>query len=413
LILTRLGSAEITGRFILALAITAPIILLCNMQLRVIQATDARNYYQFEHYFALRLVTTAAAMLTVLAIASKFGDKRAAALTIILVGVSKGFESLSDVLFGLLQKHERMDRIAASQMLRGGLSLLAMAVLLTLTKSLVVGVIGLAVVAVSVLLGFDARNAGALIGHGGGRVLRPHWERRALLELAKLTLPLGVVSVLISSYATIPRYFLAAHHGEATLGYFAVMASFPAIGATLIEALGQSAIPRLARYYIADRGAYRRLVVRLIAAAVLLGAAAVWVVSRWGAELLGWLFGPDYAAHAAVFPWIMTSGSIVWICSVLGVALTAARYLRAQVLILPAVVAINLSLGWWLIPRYAGYGAAWSLLGGAAVWVLGMGTVLVHAVRRRGAAPGETGSLAAALAVEPGQLTSAVPGLGQ
>ena len=96
MVLAKLGSPERVGQFALGLALTAPVIMLTNLQLRAIQATDARREYRFGHYLALRLATTALSLLVIAGIAC--GYRLETALVILAVGLSKAFESLSDVV---------------------------------------------------------------------------------------------------------------------------------------------------------------------------------------------------------------------------------------------------------------------------------------------------------------------------
>ena len=65
MVLAKLGSPEMVGQFALGLAVTAPVIMFANLQLRGVQATDARREYRFGHYLALRLFTTALAILVI------------------------------------------------------------------------------------------------------------------------------------------------------------------------------------------------------------------------------------------------------------------------------------------------------------------------------------------------------------
>src|SRR5947209_14419504 len=55
-VLAKLGSPELVGRFALGFAVTAPVVMLTNLQLRGVQATDARQEHRFGEYLALRLV---------------------------------------------------------------------------------------------------------------------------------------------------------------------------------------------------------------------------------------------------------------------------------------------------------------------------------------------------------------------
>jgi hypothetical protein len=77
------------GQFALALAITAPIILFANLELRTVQATDARGDYRFNEYFGVRLLTTILALLAIAAVLLIADYSREVAIIIMLVGIVK------------------------------------------------------------------------------------------------------------------------------------------------------------------------------------------------------------------------------------------------------------------------------------------------------------------------------------
>src|SRR5262249_52560223 len=58
-VLAKLGTPEMVGQFALAFAVTAPLILFANLQLRALLASDGRRDSKFSHYFTLRLLTSA------------------------------------------------------------------------------------------------------------------------------------------------------------------------------------------------------------------------------------------------------------------------------------------------------------------------------------------------------------------
>ena len=186
-VLAKLGSPEKVGQFALGLAVTAPIIMFSNLQLRAIQATDARREYRFGHYLALRLITTALALLVIAGIAC--GYRLETALVILAVGLAKAFESLSDVVYGLLQGHERMDRIALSMMIKGPLSLVALGTMVYLTASIAWGALALAGVWGLFLIAYDIPNGICSLDQAD--TFRPCWDRPVLTRLARLALPLA------------------------------------------------------------------------------------------------------------------------------------------------------------------------------------------------------------------------------
>ena len=157
--LAKLGTPTAVGQYALGLAITAPLFMLFNLQLRAVQATDAKDTYEFGHYFGLRVVTSLIAIFLACVIAFIGHYDVQTSWIIVLIALSKGIESLSDIVFGLLQKYERMDRIALSQILKGPLSLLVLVVTLWLTGSLISSIIGLIVTWLSLLVLYDLANA--------------------------------------------------------------------------------------------------------------------------------------------------------------------------------------------------------------------------------------------------------------
>ena len=167
MVLAKLGSPEMVGQFALGLAVTTPIIMFANLQLRGVQATDARREYRFGHYLALRLLTTALAILVITGIVFGSGYRQKTALVILAVGASKAFESISDVVYGLLQHHERMDRIALSMMIKGLLSLSALGAAVYLTRSVFWGASALAVVWAILLIAYDLPTVSESLTAGG------------------------------------------------------------------------------------------------------------------------------------------------------------------------------------------------------------------------------------------------------
>ena len=362
--LAKLGSPSLVGQFALGLALCAPVMMLANLQLRSVQATDARNEYRFGDYLALRLATTALAFAAICLIAWLAGYRWQTALVVILVGVAKSVESFSDVIYGLMQKYERLDRIAIAMMLRGLGSVVVFALTLWLTRSAAWAVVALAAWWSAVLLTYERKTGGELLKAFGAADARfaASWEWARMRQLAWLSLPLGVVMVLISLNTNIPRYFVEHYLGEAALGYFAALAYVMVAGYTVMGALGQSATPRLARYYQSNRVEFRRLLAKMLLVAAAVGAAGILVVVLWGRPLLTLLYRPDYAQHANVFVWVMVAAAISYVLSVFGYALTSQRVLRSQVPLVGAMVVVSTLACYFCVPAFGLLGAAVALV---------------------------------------------------
>jgi len=357
-VLAKLGSPEIVGQFTLGLAVTAPVVMLTNLQLRAIQATDAKHQYQFNDYLALRLLGTGLALAVIVGITFTAGYRPSTSLVILTIALSKAIESISDVFHGLLQQQERMDRIAISLMLRGPLSLLLLVIGFYLVGSVVGAAVGLTVAFALVLLGYDIRNGASML-KAAGEKLQPRWHLRTLAKLVWLALPMGFVMMLLSLNTNIPRYFIEQYLGERYLGVYAAISYLMVAGSLVVNALGQSASPRLAKYYAAgDRIAFQTLLLKLVGIAALLGMAGILVAVVAGRQILTLLYRPEYAQYTELFVWLMVAAGIGYISSFLGYGMTAARYFRIQMPLYALVTTTSAIACLWLIPTLGLAGAA-------------------------------------------------------
>lgn len=379
-VLSKIGSPEIVGQFTLGFAITAPVFMFTNLQLRDIQATDAKRQYCFSDYLGLRLFSIAVALIAIAMITWIAGYRWQTSLVILLVGLAKGFESISDVFYGLFQQRERMDRVAVSMMIKGPLSLLLLGIGVHLSGSIVGGALGLAIAWALVLLSYDIWNGVFMLSVP---LVQPRWRFKMLGKLTWLSLPLGLIVMLGSLNVNIPRYFIEQYLGERELGIFAAIAYLMVIGNMVVNALGNSAIPRLAQYYATGKGAaFRTLLLKLEGIAAVLGAFAILVSLVAGKELLTLFYQAEYAQHNDLLVWVMVAAAISYLSYFLGDALIAARYLSIQIPLFIGVTATSALMSYWLIPIHGLHGAAVALLVASIVQVVLRCAVMVYALYR-------------------------------
>src|SRR5271165_2677265 len=229
IVLAKLGNPEQVGQLALGLAVTGPILLLFSLQLRSIIATDARAEYAFGSYFGLRLFSALAALGVVGIVTLASGYRGASAAIILLCGLAKAVESISDIVFGLLQRHERMTPIAISQAVKGVLALALFAAGFAITRNVAWGVAGQILSWTTILFSYDFPQFARL--HPGSPLAG--WQRPTLARLIHLSLPLGIVMMLISLNASMPRYFVERYRGPAELGIYAAVAYLPIAGTTV------------------------------------------------------------------------------------------------------------------------------------------------------------------------------------
>jgi len=389
-VLAKLATPQIVGSFALGLAVTAPVIQFSNLQLRTIQATDAQRQYLFRDYFGLRLAMLVFAQIIVAGIVIFSSYKPELALIILIIGLDKMADAVSDVIYGLLQQHEQMDRIAKSKILKAVLSLALLTLGQTWTHSLLWATIGWGLGSVVVMALYDLPSGTIILKKlpYGDDGLRPRFEPRTLTRLIWLALPLAVTMLLISLNTNIPRYFVEPFLGEDGLGIFAALAFLAMAGTNVTSALGQSAAPRLAQHYAAGEiRAFGELLLRLMLIAALLGVAGVLAGLIAGRPVLTLLYRSEYAAQNNVFVWLLAGAGISYFASFFGYATTATRSFKLQPVILLICAAATTITCALLVPSHGMLGAAWAIMLAFAIQLVLMAAYLgysLYALSRRG-----------------------------
>lgn len=388
-LLARYLGPEVAGAYGLGLALSAPILAVAMLQLRSVQITDTLAEHPFADYFGTRIVWTAAAMLLIVswAVAADYPAVQTF-WVVLLVAAAKAFDSLSDIVRGVFQRHERMDYNSICLMLKGIGAVLAAALLIQ-TDSVVVITAAVAGMYLITFVAYDLPLARALLRTSDApdplhRRLAPRFSARAIRQLSWIALPLGVVMGLISLQINIPRLSLEHFADLAALGYFTAIVYPVLAGQMIVNALGQSAAPRMARYFVSDLPAYRRLLRKLLLVAGGLGLLLVLGIQILGEPFLRILYGPDFAAYHPEFVILAVATAVQLLSSCWGYALTSARKFRVQVVLVSISCAATAIAAILLVPEWGIRGAAWTVLITSIVTWITLMVAMRIALRERG-----------------------------
>jgi O-antigen/teichoic acid export membrane protein len=385
--IARLSSASVLGQYALGLAISAPVMLFANLQLAAVQATDRAGGFQFNDYFTLRAAAVGVGVIAVGAIGMLVPTQSGTFVVVTLVGIAKGVDAIADVFHGLFQQHERMEWVAKSQVLRALLGAVAFVGTFAATGRLAVAVVALACASLGVVYGWDAKKAFALLRdlpHDCGSIsLRSTGP--TLRRLVMLSAPLGVVSLVDSFNANVPRYILQYCDGESAVGHYSALAYMVVVGGTVTTALSYSLRPRLAALYVADVAQYRQLLRKLMAVGTVLGASGIAVATVAGRPVLTLLYGREYAESAGVLVWLMVGAAAWYTATCLAVGLTAARQFAIQTPIIVTSTLVTAAFAALLVPKMGASGAALAFGAGMAARLVMVSWAYWSCVRPGGA----------------------------
>jgi O-antigen/teichoic acid export membrane protein len=387
MLLAKLVSPEMVGQYALGLAIVYPVMMLTNLQLRAVMTSGARQQAHFGHYLSLRLLTTSLALLIILVLTQVLGYRWELTIVVLMVGLAYAIETISDVYYARLQLHDRMAEICKSLIARALLSVLGLALITYVSRSLLWGIAGIVLARAIVLFGYDICDRthglnGQSKWFSGTQELTPRFDLRVHGELLWVSFPLGVVVLLTTLNSSVPSYFIQHRLGERDLGIFSAIGFMLSVGNMAVVSLGQSAFTRLARSYATGNlAAFSSLLAKLLAFGAALGVCGMIISKVAGREILTILFRPEYAERADLLPWVTAVGGILFMAQFLGFGMTASGYYNSQVIL---NILANLTLFaacYWLVARQGLLGATLAMLIAAIVQLAGSALVLVRGMR--------------------------------
>ncbi len=320
--LARYSSVADVGLFGLVSAITLPIYWFFNLGVRANQATDTRGTFRFHEFLALRIMGSIIAYGLIVVLAFTVVDP-AARIVMLVFGAAKGVETYSELCYGAFQRADRMSSVAVSLILRGFGGTAVFWIVIALTGSTSAAYGGLLAVWVLVAGGGDLRQA-----HQMARAAGDVGPVRAsmLRSLVVSSLPLAFNALLAAFQGAMPRYVIGHFLGLVALGHFTVVGYAMQAVTTIVTAIGQSIVARLAHYWaIGNQKAFLRTLSRLVmlvAAAAVTGSLVMLAIGNWLLELI---FGTEYAGQGQLLALVMIAAGTIASGTILQSGLLATR----------------------------------------------------------------------------------------
>jgi O-antigen/teichoic acid export membrane protein len=325
------------------------------------QAVDVRPTHDFAAYLKLRLIGATVAILITAAVAVVVGASFEVVVVTILLALAKAGESLSDVCHGYFEQHQDVRLAAISLIVRGALSVLALAGVYSFTGELAWSVAALALVWIGIAVLYDlpavARCRGGEYSVGRYSGVRPQASLSEMRAMARQSAPLGVAAFLTSLHLNAPRYVIEHAVSTEALGVFAAQSSIVVAAVVVVHSLNRALTPEVSRTLISG-SSIRPLVTRIAALSLL--AAAVWLVTAWlaGRQVLHLAFGGVYAENLATFGVLAVAGALMMLSSTFSHALLALGQYYHRVAVQGVAIVAALLGSYWLAPDLGMVGAA-------------------------------------------------------
>ena len=373
-ILIKFFSTEEVGYFTLAMALTAPVFMLTDMQLKSVMIVEPLGENDnFRTYQTIRLFTTLFATigLIIYCIFAKNANK-----IILAIILYKAVESNIDILYGYLQKCDKMVLMSKLDILKTATAITSCAIVAFFSNDIVISLSSLFVVS-SIYFVINNFNI--------NRLAKFKWRIKIedVVDIVKKSFPLGV-SVFFSSYIiNYPRISIESICGTEFLAYFGSY-SYLAIGMFQIYVPLQIFLrQRLSKCYQNNNRAefisrVNKTVLALIALGVLI-AIGFWL---FGSFLIRILYEPSYLEYSDVMYSLILSQTLTSISGIIAIAVLSFNIYTRQAFISLGVLAVVLIACPIFITHFGIYGGGYISIIASALSLICYGSIYFSKIRK-------------------------------
>lgn len=360
-VLARVSNPETVGVLTLALAVTTPIYLLADSNLRIAISTDPDHRVAEGVYQATRRRTIVLAAGICCAAAIVLSDLRMDLGLFFAVIAYRSADSLSNLSYGFGFRSGLGDLVGRFSLARGLLSLAIGAPLLVLVPSQpAIALTGISAVWIAIAT-IEWRQFEL------GPLFRLSTSVRWMESLALLrsTALLGVDAFVSSFTFNFPRYAIQVIKGPAELGVFGALGTIANGFAIVVGAAANIMLPGLARSANQrDAIAFKRQLRALTTFGAACGAIVIFLASTVGSQVAGFVLGEEYGRTDLIVA--LTSATVLrMLAQFVGKGLQATqvfgKFLIADLVALVVAAACTIPF----VSAWDTAGAGWAIAAGA------------------------------------------------
>jgi len=376
--ITRLNGIQASGTFGFAFSIVAIFSTIAYYGGRNYQVTDVQGEFETGDYVKLRLgMSLIAALALVIFIAANNFNATTALLIIVLMGY-RVLDAVSDVLYGVLQIHDRLHQAGKSNFIKSLLSIIGFILVDNLTHSILLSSLVFIVVFMAGIFIFDISNI-----HKINPVKIKFFGNWNIKRIALKLLPFALVVFIPVATINLAKYFMQLWH-PVDQGYFNILIMPLFFLTLLVYFVVAPFLTRMARTLQGQRyGVFKKNINQITLFIVGVGAVLLPITYFLGPMVLRLIFGIDFKHFAAQLTFILISGILYTLAIFYTDILLIMRKIKTELVILLTILVINIALSIFFIPRFAINGAIIVSIVTNALWLFAFWLVYYITLRKK------------------------------
>ncbi len=376
--ITRVNGIHASGAFGFAFSIAAIFSTIAYYGGRNYQVTDVQGEFETGDYVKLRLgMSLIAALALVIFIATNKFNAAMSLLIVVLMGY-RLLDAVSDVLYGVLQIHDRLHQAGKSNFIKSLLSIIGFIAVDYVTHSILISSLVFIVVFIAGIFLIDISNI-----HKINPVKIKFFGKWKIKQIALKLLPFALVVFIPIATTNLAKYFMQLWH-PVDQGYFNILIMPLFFLTLLVYFVVAPFLTRMARTLQEKRyGVFKKNINQITLFIVGIGAVFLPITYFLGPIVLKLIFGLDFKQFTTQLTLIVISGILYTLAIFYSDILLIMRKVKTELVILLAILVINIALSIFFIERYAINGAIAVSIVTNALWLFAFWLVYYVTLRKK------------------------------
>ena len=325
---TRINGVDNAGIFTIAFS-TACIIYIVGVYAgRIYQVTEPDKSITDKEYIINRIITTVAMLILVILFSVIRGYDIFKSTVFLLLTTYKALEAFSDVIYGILQKNEKLDIAGKSLFFKSLISVIAFVAIDLITKNMIVSIISIILVSLLILIFYDLKNGIKYVD------LKLPVKKENIIKIFKAGFFTFAISFLGMYVLNAPKYAIDTYLENNYQTIFGIIV----MPATVIGLVAQFLIhPYLnqivALYEEKNLKGLNKLALKLIIYILGVGVISSILAYFLGTQVLGLIYGLDLSAYRLGLLIIIIASTLYTIGVIYSSILTTVRETFSQFII--------------------------------------------------------------------------------
>lgn len=328
IIVTRINGIDDAGIFTIAFSTACILYMIGVYAGRIYQVTDLDKEITNKEYLANRLITST--LIIVLVVIFNFikGYNLFKSMTFLLLTLYKSLEAFSDVIYGILQKNEKLEIVGKSLFFKSLISLIIFTLVDIITKNMIISIIFVNIVNITLIIVFDIKKSKKYINFS------IKVEKENIIKIFKTGFFVFAVALLGVYVLNAPKYAIDNYLPNNYQTIFGIIVMPATVVGLVAQFIIHPYLNELVKLYEEkDLREFKKIIYRLIAIVSIFGIIATLLGYFLGTQVLSCIYGIDLGGYKIGLSIIIISATLYTIGVIYSSALTTVRETFSQFII--------------------------------------------------------------------------------